>query len=135
MLADIEKFTVNLRAPTNSSVYKDTTLWIVYKTIENNPNITINKICFLLNKEYNIPIGVSKAAILSLTSPSFFGVVTHFYRPNTPNEMAHLHLKSENKWTGVFKLWLNKIKVTNPELGIFIPPIYIHKKTNIIRNI
>jgi hypothetical protein len=82
----------------------------------------------MINKEYHIPIEVSKSAILTLTSPSFFGVVTHFYKPNTSHGMAHLHLKPENKWTESFKSWLNKILEDNPELHIFVPPVYVNKK-------
>lgn len=121
---DIEKISRNLLARSGTKVYDLTILYIVYKTIEGNPNITVNKLSHFLQQEYMIKPNVVESAVGSLSSKTLLGSVTRFQRQGSPVEQAHLHVKPESEIPVTFTEWLSTTLQEFPELAAFVAPVY-----------
>lgn len=119
--SSIETLSRNLQAAHNSRVYNVTALYIVFKTIENNPNITTNQIKHLLQQEYFIAPSVVEGALGSLSATTMFGCVTRFKKPEEPLEKTHFHIRTGD-YPEVFQDWLNDVNSEFPELLNFHAP-------------
>jgi hypothetical protein len=96
-------------------------LYIVYKTIEANDNITLYKLKRLLSSDLMIADSVINGAVASLSSKSVFNVVNKWTKPKTDstNEVVHLRLYRETNTE--FQTWLTSATHEFPELVSFTP--------------
>lgn len=122
----IETLSRNLQASHSSRVYSVTMLYIVYKTIEKNPNITTNQIKHLLQQEYFIQPSVVEGTLGSLSASTMFGCVSRFKKPEESIEKTHFHIKASNA-TGVFQDWLEAVTKEFPELLVFKAPLLVKR--------
>lgn len=113
---------MKLQANQDGRLYGVTVLYMVFKTIEANPNITINQLKHLLKQEYFIPYNVIQGCLATLTSASLYGCVTKFKKSNDSIEKTHLHAKPEHKLPKVFTEWKQSLENDLPELLVFTSP-------------
>ena len=102
--------------------YKVASLYIVYKTIEANDNITLNKLKRLLNSDLLIKPEVIDGAVASLSSASIFNVVSKWIRPYEKNQSEVIHLRLTKEPAPEFVTWVGLALKEFPELSAFIPP-------------
>jgi hypothetical protein len=114
-----------LQLPQSDELYGTTVTYIVYKTIADNPNITINQLVHLLQQEFLFSLAVVKATLGSLLSKTIYGAVTRFQPRGKSIEVSHLHVKEVASPT--FNTWLKDVEENHPELLDFVPPQYKNK--------
>ncbi len=124
---DIEAFSRNLQASHTSRIYGVTALYITFKTIEANPNITVNQLKGLLQQEYFIPPTIVAGSIASLRNEAMFNCITRFQRTGSDINTSHLHARSEVEYPEVFIGWMKEVTTSFPELLSFHPPRYVKK--------
>ena len=120
-----EKFSSNLLHP-EERAFNLTVLYIVYKTVERNPSITLNQLRWTLFHEYMLQNCVVDGAIASLTSKSLFNCISR-WTPPRKNDTIHLRTRQD---APAFQEWLTRTLVDHPELEIFTPPSFSPSKTN-----
>lgn len=125
--SNIEKLRVNLQTRPDSTVYSITVLYLIYKTIEKNPEITVNRLKAFLQQEYFIPNSIITGSLASLVSPSLYGVVSRF---NTckRRDIVHLRVKKETEFTMTFLTFLYLVETQYKELLCFEPPKFTKSK-------
>lgn len=114
------QFATNLMSP-DSTAYSSTILYMVYKTICANDNITLNQLRWSLNTEYLIPPAAIDAAVASLTSKSLFDCVCRWQPKNSEQKNVHLRARELDS---TFGEWLDATLSTFPELCIFVPTAF-----------
>lgn len=123
-IAAKEQFSLNLLNPDDRK-YGVTVLYIVYKTIEQNQNITLNQLMWLLNAKYMLTAQTVTGSVASLTSETLFNCVSRWQQPG---KEAIIHLKVRPV-DGEFEEWLNKTLSENPELSVFKAPSFSKSKS------
>lgn len=113
-----EKFSFNLLQP-ESKACSTTILYMVYKTIELNRGISLNKLKWLLSSEFMLQSAPVDGAVASLTSKPLFNCVSRW---QPPGNAEHVHLRCRNN--AEFSKWLEKALNEYPELSIFVAPDY-----------
>ncbi len=121
-----EKFSSNLMCP-DQAQFSTTVLYMVYKTIEANNNITLNQLRYTLCNEYMLKEDAVAGAVASLTSRSLFNCVGRWsprQAGNQPydaaNQRIHLRVRNDDE----FSSWLANALGENPELEVFQPPAF-----------
>ena len=126
-----EKFAECLMRPDVNAKYTSTILYIVYRTIEANENITLNQLRWTLGAEYLLKDEVIEGAVASLTSKSIFGCVRRYQPPRNKlrsvNGCQPVHLRAIPLTECDFKKWLTELLNTTPELGVFVPPTFVQR--------
>lgn len=112
----------------NSELFKTVILYITYKTIESNKQISINRMKALLSSEFLWTDRLIDGAIASLVSSSCFQAV-HKWRP-PKSEVGSTRLSITYPPPAEFKLWLEKVISAHPELQAFTPPVFVDKPTS-----
>jgi hypothetical protein len=115
-----------LQSARNSRVYSVSVLYIVYRTIEKNPDITINQLRHLLQQEYFIPFSATEGSLASLSSAKVWGCVTRWKKPEDSIDKTHFHLKPGDMPTR-FSDWINSVIIEFPGLLSFQPPELVRK--------
>lgn len=90
-------------------------LFIVYKTIEKNPGITINQLASLLKSKIAISRERVDSAVSALTSEDLFNAISVW--TNRPG-VVHLRCKEFDEWLSTF---CSKI----PEACTYEAPVYV----------
>ena len=103
----------------NERAFGIAVLYIVYRTIEANDNITLNKLKRLLNSDLLLKDEVIEGAVASLSSRSLFNVVNKWIKPSA-NDVIHLRVHREI--TPEFNSWLLATLADYPELNAFQSP-------------
>ena len=125
------KFSANLMQSPDQSAFSTTILYMVYKTIEANDNITLNQLRFVLNAEYMLREETIEAAVASLTSKSLFDCVGR-WQPRRSKQTAvekqdsgaaRVHLRVHKECLE-FNTWLASTLKSNPELVVFAAPLF-----------
>lgn len=106
--------------------YHIAVMYIVYKTIEVNSQITINRLKALLTTEYLIEESVIDGAIASLMSRSMFDCVSRWRNPGKP--VGETQLSITKPPPEEFCKWMTRTTDQYPELSVFIPPVFQYKK-------
>lgn len=106
--------------------YHVAVMYLVYKTIEVNSQITINRLKALLTTEYLIEDGVIEGAITSLMSRSMFDCVSRWRNPGKP--VGETQLSITKPPPDEFCKWLSMTTTQYPELLVFIPPVFKYKQ-------
>lgn len=113
-----EKFSFNLLHP-ESRPFKTTILYMVYKSIELNKGISLNRLKWLLMSEFMMKEETVDGAVQSLTSKPLFNCVSRWQPPNK-KDYVHLRCRKNDDWTR----WMEKALIDFPELVIFVAPDY-----------
>lgn len=101
-------------------------LYIVYKTIEANDNITLNKLKRVLDSDLMLKDSVVDGAVASLSSRSVYNAVTRWVRPKSAPEITHLHVKkASDQEDADFSKWLVATTEEFPELLLFNPTVLL----------
>lgn len=99
--------------------YRKCLLYIVFKTIETNRNITANQLGTALESSLPVKAEDVQQAIKALTSPSLFNCVSRWQPPKT--QAIHLRVKKEFD----FSNWLTDTVKSIPELHAFDVPVIL----------
>jgi len=126
---DIATISRNLQARHDSETYSSYVLFIVFRTIEANPDITINRLQHFLYQVFFIPRNITQSTIGSLVDQGMFGAVTRYQRPQDSIEKSHLHAKADSDIPEVFRAWLDVLFEEHPELRSFQPPVFAKKNS------
>ena len=123
-----EKFAENLMRPDLTQVHTTTVLYMVYKTIEANDNITLNQLSWTLGVEFMLKEEMVAGAVASLTSKSLFDCVCRWQagskkKDDESHRRPTVHLRVRDG-SPDFKAWLGAALQTNPELAVFSPPAF-----------
>lgn len=110
-----EQLSCMLLDPTQHK-YKVGVIYIVYKTIERNPNIPFAQLPILLETTLNIKPDVVESAVTSLIS--ILRAVKRWHYPQS--EIMHLRARGFNE---EFEKWLATTLSENPELSVFEAPV------------
>lgn len=102
-----------------------TALYLVYKTIEANPRITVSRLKKLLQQEYFLSDKEIDSSLAGLVSPSLFNAVSRWQNPKRGIEDTVLSVRSDNS---EFEGWLASTRDSYPELGIIRAPVFQYKK-------
>lgn len=126
-----EKFAAGLMRQASAENYTSIVLYIVYKTIEANDNITLNQLRWALGAEYLLKDDVIDGAVASLTSKSIFNCVKRYQPPRakvrTISGAKPVHLRAIKQDVGEFKTWLAALLITQPELAVFRPQTFVQR--------
>lgn len=101
-------------------------MYMVYTTIKANERLTVNSVKALLCGEYMLSENAVDAAIAGLISRSMFACVKRWKAPGRP--IGDMQVSVTEPPPHEFIEWLRRTEEKMPELNIFIPPIYQHKK-------
>ena len=93
-------------------------LYIVYKTIESNDNITLNKLRRLLSSDLLLKDSTIDGAVAALSSRSVFNAISKWTKPQAES-VVHLRLPKTNSLE--FTSWMNHTLGEFPELLSFAP--------------
>jgi hypothetical protein len=125
----IETLAFYLQEKPTSEIYKKLALFLVYKTIEANPNITINQLKHLLSQQYFLNTSAVEGAIGALISDQLYGCVSRFQRRGASLETAHLNLKRVK--SEAMTNWLETLELEHPEFFVLESPKYVSGKGNL----
>jgi len=99
-------------------------LYIVYRTIESNDNITLNKLKKLLAQDLMIKEGAVEGAVATLSSKSLFDSVNRWVKPASQGTTYEIvHLRAHKEIGDEFKSWLAATQEEFPALTSFVPSI------------
>lgn len=113
-----EKLASNLMS-LSGRAHDRTLIYIVHKTIEKNPNITLAQLEWLLSTEYLLSSDVISRIVASLMSKTLFECVSRWQPPGR-SETIHLRIKESVE----FNQWMERSVKEHPELLVFNPPIF-----------
>lgn len=104
-----------------AEAFNVTLTYIVYRTIEENYNITLNQLKGLFQTHYRMLTkdDLIESAVGSLIAKSLFNCVTRWERPGNAHAV-HLRVKENEQ----FAAWVKKVLKEYPELTEFDPPVY-----------
>lgn len=111
-----------LLADKDSEHYRNLLLFIVYKSIEANRNISVNQLYNLLRRSYRFTVSQVDSVIACLSNSDIIGGVTLYYRNDDINK-AHLNLCQSDR----FNQWLSRTLSSIPCLVEFSAPVYTKK--------
>lgn len=111
---------------TTSIEYQRAVIYIVYRTIESNRRITLNRLKHLLLGDLLFSSQLVDGAVAVLSSKSIFASVSMFQIKSSGVPNFHLDIKP----TEEFIRWLSVTEFLLPELVHYTPPIYIHRKAD-----
>ena len=120
-----QRFSCGL-ASEDSTIKHSIVLYMVYTTIKANERLTVNSVKALLCGEYMLSEQAVDAAIAGLISRSMFACVKRWKAPGRP--IGDMQVSVTEPPPNEFIEWLRRTEEKMPELQIFIPPIYQHKK-------
>ena len=103
-----------------------TLLYIIYRTIEANPRITVARLKTLLQQEYFLTDKDIDSGLAGLVSPSLFNVVSRWRNPKRPIEDTVLTVRENNP---EFSDWIKTQLGEYQELAVIRPPIFVYRKT------
>src|SRR5476651_2466850 len=108
-----EKLASSLMRPEDREQYTSTILYMVFRTIEANDNITLNQLRWTLSAEYLLRDEVIEGAVASLTSKSIFNCVRRYQKPRSKLRSATdsqpVHLRACADKPQEFSSWLNNL--------------------------
>ena len=113
-------------ASEDSTVRHSIVMYMVYNTIKANERLTVNSVKALLCGEYLVPETVIDAAIAGLISRSMFACVKRWKDPGQP--VGRMKVSVTEPPPSEFLEWLRRTEEKMPELKVFDPPIYQHRK-------
>ena len=102
-----------------------TSLYLVYKTIEANPRITVARLKRLLQQEYFLSDKEIDSSLAGLVSSSLFNAVSRWQNPKRNIEDTVLSVRANNE---EFDNWLDTTKASYPELSIIRAPVFQYRK-------
>lgn len=123
-----EKFAQNLMSR-ESKPFPATILYMVYKTIEANNNITTNQLTWLLGSDCMLHADTISGALTSLTSKSLFNCVSRWQPQPTKGGSTSrpTHLRVREPASNSFSEWLVTTVAEYPELEVFEPPLFLRR--------
>ena len=82
--------------------YKRLVIYLVYATVKQNPGISLNKLAFALNSEYNIDSDSVNSAVGALSSSEIFKAISSYTLPKekSPNQPTLLRVARRSKSKG-----------------------------------
>lgn len=137
-----QRFAQTLMQKDKTENYTGAVLYMVYRTIEANNNITLNQLCWSLGVEFLLKDDTIEGAVASLTSRSLFDAVIRWQTPTgkaSPTDSTlHLrvrpkpvHLRVRPKPTPEFDAWLEALLKRQPELLVFTPPPFNASRSSV----
>lgn len=108
----------SLLANPGSETYNQVLSYLVFESIKENKQITLNQLCWLLNKELLQEESRVKAAVLTLVS------IVRCIRRWSPPKSGAVHLSATIPLPDDFIQWQTKMKQEYPELMEFVAPKY-----------
>ena len=110
-----------------AEAFNVTLTYIVYRTIEENYNITLNQLKGLFQTHYRMLTkdDLIESTVGSIIAKSLFNCVTRWERPGNVSAV-HLRVKDNE----AFGAWMKKVVNDHPELTAFEPPIYTRSEPN-----
>lgn len=109
----------------DAELHHTTVLYIVYRTIERNKKLTVNKLKALLSAEYLLSDALIEGALSGLVSRSMFACVKRWRNPQRP--VGDMQIYVTEPPPDEFVEWLARTEAKHPELKVFDPPVYQHK--------
>ena len=103
-----------------------TSLYLVYKTIEANPRITVSRLKKLLQQEYFLSDKEIDSSLAGLVSQSLFNAVSRWQNPKRGIEDTVLSVRANN---ADFQSWVDATVSAHPELAIIVPPVFQYRKS------
>lgn len=93
-------------------------LFAVYKTIQNQNNITVNKLKWKLNRELAFKDHDIDIAVSALSNPNIFNALSNFHVPkrkirDAEKEVVHLRLRKDCQ--DLIEHWANELLQSYPE--------------------
>lgn len=119
-----QKLSFNLSGQ-DAELHHTTVMYMVYRTIEKNKKLTVNKLKALLSAEYLLGDAVIEGALSGLVSRSMFACVKRWRNPNRP--VGDMQIYVTEPPPDEFIEWLSRAEGRHPEFRVFVPPIYQHK--------
>lgn len=113
-------------ASDDAAVRHSVVLYMVYNTIKANERLTVNSVKALLCAEYLVTETAVDAAIAGLISRSMFACVKRWKDSGQP--VGNMKVSVTEPPPDEFLEWLRRTEEKMPELKVFDPPIYQHKK-------
>lgn len=131
-----EKFAQTLMRQDETGPYTAAVLYMVYRTIEANGNITLNQLRWSLGVEFLLKDETIEGAVASLTSKSLFDCVVRWQSPTKKDDKVRpqtprVHLRARPKPHPEFDKWLVDLMVKQPELAVFTPPPFNANRTSV----
>jgi len=113
-IADTEKKALALISGTPDIDYKRMVIYLTYRTITENPNITVKSIKWIL-KKYAIDKDLIDKVVAVLMSREVFNAI-HFWPSTKTKGVKHYKINPNNE---TMQHWLDKISTSRPELNQF----------------
>lgn len=114
--------------------FKPALIYMVFKTIEANNNITLNQLRWTLNTEYMLNPREIEGAVACLTSNSLFGCVSRYQPPRRKMRSrigdTPVHLRARQDQSCDFMRWVTELLSRTPALLEFVPPRFSRSCTN-----
>lgn len=112
------KFSKNL-LNRSSDAYTITVMFMVFKTVERNPDITLNQLRWILNTEFFIHESAVDGAVAALSNKNLYNALIRW----TPRKsrIPRLKVKEDSRYA------IDAIEC-NPELQIFEAPVFVPKE-------
>lgn len=101
-----------------------TITYIVLKTIQANPNVTLSQLEWLLSSEFMLDAEAIKPALVVMTNKNLLSFVTR-WNPTGTN-VIHYVIKTDKK--DEVEVWLSDAVKEFPELSLLAPPILSKKR-------
>ena len=112
-----------------SELRTDVVRYMTYRTIEENPRITVGRLRMLL-AEYVIDKDTLNSAISSLIARTLFNAVAQVKAPGD-NNADNVKLLTRRNAPTDFRLWLDSFVSANPEVvSVFSPPVFVFKRSD-----
>jgi hypothetical protein len=114
-----EKVGINFSRKGSRDLYV-TTSYLVLKTIEYNPNITLNQLEWVLSSEFMLSLEDIRPALVTMCNKNLLGFVSRWNQTGT--DVTHYRLRSE-KSNEKLK-WEESALTEFPELTVIVPPTF-----------
>lgn len=101
-------------------------MYVVYKTLEKNTQLTLNRLKALLTVEYMIPEESINGALAALISRSMFNCVTRYKSPD--KSIDEMQVSVTKPPPEEFLVWLARVSESHPEFTVFDPPVFKYKR-------
>lgn len=103
-----------------------TVIYLVFKTIQSNPRISVNRLNTLLGEEYFLTAQTINSAVAGLVSRSMFNAVSRWRNPK--RDILDTQVTARETLPPEFQNWLSDAEQTFPELLIFQAPVYVYRQ-------